>query len=209
MKIAFDVDGIITNLQNFEIREGKKYFNDEARITNPNFLNFKDLFNCTKKEEDDFWLKNIWKYSLAESPRKDIVNVINSLKQQGNEIYLITARVHTTEHNVLGTIFRRMLTYWLKKNSIAYDKMIFCDDKTSNIKKVNACIENNIDLIIDDEPKNIESLKEITSVGYIIEDYNKNCNGNNIYRLDSAKDILHLVSDLNKNNNKMYYKEGK
>lgn len=196
MRIAFDVDGVITNLQKFEIEEGRKIFNDNKKSVNKSYLKFQDLFSCTEKEESDFWLKSIWKYSLSEMPRAGIAEEIRRLKDQNHEIFLITARVHTTRNDALGLLFRKMLLHWLKKNDIKYDHIIYCNEKTSDIEKTVACIENDIDLIIDDEPKNIRALQEVTNVGVMQETYNKECSGENTYMINSPKEIQNIVSKI-------------
>ena len=62
-------------------------------------------------------------------------DVIKKLRKNGHKIYIITSRLYTKEQSIKGELFRKMLEYWLKKNNIEYDKIIYCnDDKVVNDK---------------------------------------------------------------------------
>ncbi len=49
----------------------------------------------TKKAEDEFWEKYLYEYAKNEPARKFASEVINKLKDEGKEIYIITARYLT------------------------------------------------------------------------------------------------------------------
>ena len=38
--------------------------------------------------------------------------------------------------------FRKMLLYWLKKNKLYYDEIIFCSEENSSTEKLDICLKN-------------------------------------------------------------------
>ena len=67
--------------------------------------------------------------------------------------------------------------------------------------KYNNIIENNIDVMIEDSPKNLEQLSEITKMICLDLPYNKDINNDNIYRCynwDEIYDTINLISTQNK-----------
>ena len=72
----------------------------------------------------------------------------------------------------------------LKRNKIEYDKIIF-----SREDKIDICLENNIELMIEDKPANINKISGKIPVICFHAGYNKNCNDNNIIRCYSWYDI--------------------
>ena len=95
MKIGFDVDGVLTDLENYQLEYGKKYFGED-KLVNENGYTIQEIFGCSKEEEEKFWIKYIWKYCLKEQIRENVINYIKRLKSEGNEIHIITGRAHTT-----------------------------------------------------------------------------------------------------------------
>ena len=54
-----------------------------------------EIFNVDEKAEDEFWEKYLYEYAKNEPARKFASEVINKLKDEGKEIYIITARYLT------------------------------------------------------------------------------------------------------------------
>ena len=86
--IGVDVDGVLTNLEKFQLENGKKFFG-ENKIVNKNAYDVKDIFDCSSSEREKFWLKYIWKYSIEEEMTPYASDVLNKLKDEGNKIYII------------------------------------------------------------------------------------------------------------------------
>lgn len=189
MKIGLDVDGVLTNQEDFQLKYGMKYFKKATNI-DENGYDIEDIFHCTHKEREKFWFKYIWKYCLKEPIRKDVVNAINRLKAAGNEIHVITGRAHTTEQNITGKLFRKMLIYRLKKAGLQYDSITYCSEKESAQDKVDACEKLGIDVMIEDKKENIIALKDICR-GIVCID-TKNNQG--IY----GENIFHITDDFSK-----------
>lgn len=98
MNIGLDVDGVLVDTQTFQLREGKKYFGKKYGISakNPDMFEVMDVFECTKKQREAFWIRYIWKYCLKEPMTKDAARVVNQLRKEGHRVVIITSRVHTT-----------------------------------------------------------------------------------------------------------------
>ena len=85
---------------------------------------------------------------------------VRALRKAGHKIFIITGRAHTTEKGITGWLFRKMLLYWLKKNKLYYDEIIFCSEENSSTEKLDICLKNHIDLMVDDKPENLFLLKD-------------------------------------------------
>ena len=136
--IAFDVDGVMTNLAKFQLDTGRKYFGEDS-VKDPTKYDVKDIFDVSKEEREKYWLKYIWPYCITEEMRKNLSELPKKLKADGHKIYIITGRVHTTEDGIRGKLFRKMLLSWLKKNGFEYDEIIYVNENNSAEEKLNAC----------------------------------------------------------------------
>jgi uncharacterized HAD superfamily protein len=86
------------------------------------------------------------------------------------------------------------LKNWLGENNIAYDKVLF--SKGSNENKSQEIIENKIDLMIEDNPNNINELSKLVPVICYNTEYNKQCNSDKIFRCYSWYDIYNKINKL-------------
>lgn len=196
MKIGIDVDGVLTNLQDYQLKYGKKYFKNVTDI-NESGYDICDIFHCTRKEREKFWSIYIWKYCLMPNNSKAI-DMINRLKAEGHEIHIITGRAHTTEEGILGNIFRKMLIWRLKKDNIPYDSIHFCSEAESEVDKVKVCEELGIDVLIDDKKENIEALDNKINLICLDSLYNKNIKANNYIRTYNFSQVYEELEKLAK-----------
>lgn len=171
MRIGVDVDGVLTDLEAYQLKYGKKHFKDVTDIDETGY-DICDIFHCTKEEREKFWTKYIWGYCLTDSPRQDAKAVIQKLVEDGHEIYILTGRSHTTEDNVRGALFRKMLEHWLEKNGISYDDIYYCSEEQSSTEKYDLCKKLGIDIMIEDKAENINLIKDIADVVCIRTGYN-------------------------------------
>lgn len=151
----------------------------------------KDMFETTDKFAEDFWEKYFIDYCVNEPARKFSDEVTHKLKEDGNEIYIITARYLTEKQDEIGIEIREIVKNWLKKYNIYYDKLIFSPDD-----KLEICQENKIDLMIEDRPKNILDLSKIMPVICFNAGYNRKCTGENIIRCYSWYDIYSKIKNI-------------
>jgi len=198
MNIGIDVDGVLVDMECYQLKYGKPYF---AKVygkdaVNPKAYDIEQIFDCTHAEREKFWKKYIWAYCLTEPPLKNAPEIISKLHNDGHKIFLITGRAHTTENGITGKLFRWMLRYWLKKNYIFYDDIIFCSEKDSSDDKLDACIEKKIDVMIDDKPDNLLALVNRIQVICYPAAWNEGAKSDAFIRVNDWNDIYDRISDL-------------
>lgn len=197
MRIGIDVDGVLTNLEQFQFDYGSKfsYENFNKEIINIDGYEIKDMFDITDKAYNDFWDKYFLDYVINEKPRKFADEITNKLHDDGHEIYIITARYFTeTDRERAGDTIENVISNWLNKNNIYFDKIIFSPEDKHEI-----CSSNQIDLMIEDSPYNVNSLSKNIPVICFSAEYNRECIGENIIRCYSWYDIYAKIKHINKN----------
>lgn len=158
MNIGIDIDGVLTDLENYIKTVGKKYMIE-------NNLGFDDTMNTnsicgflSKEDSHQFWDTHWEKYATSIKVRENASNIIEKLKNDGNKIIIITARTYDSQIVKRGIKrqknMEKLIIKWLDKNNIMYDKIVF-----SNLNKLKACLNNKIDIMIEDSISNIEQLK--------------------------------------------------
>ena len=109
------------------------------------------MFDWSKEENDDFYYKNIERIAKTLKTLPNAQNIIEKLKKDGHEIYIISSRDNGEYTNP-----KEMTEKWLKDNNIYYDKLILIDKG----QKGETCKKNNIDIMIDDTVKNCIDVSE-------------------------------------------------
>ena len=189
MRIGIDIDGVLTNIEQFGVDYLSKYCvenNIDFNITCSNY-NIAKAFSIDNKYNDIFWKEYLMYYAINEKARPFASEVIKKLKDEGHEIYIITARWMTNRDDAIGHTMRETVKNWLSENNIVYDKLIF--SKAEKEHKTNEILEYKIDLMIEDNPNNINELSKIVPVICYNTGYNANCSGDKITRCYSWYDI--------------------
>ncbi len=195
MRIGIDIDGVLTNIEQFQREKGKLYFKKE--LANEKGFDIKEMFNCSSSEMMSFWKKYLLSYSIKEPAREGFADVIKELHDEGNHIQIITSRYFTDKDDALGIVMKNIVKQWLSKNNIVYDEITFCgEDKSETIKK------DNINVMIEDNINNINNLSKITNVIKFNNSYNEEYYGE-IASITEPKElknvIMNLQDKLNKN----------
>lgn len=194
MRIGIDIDNCISNFDDTLLKEYLKH-DKELRNTgiineNPEYLR-RGMFDWTEEEEKSFYNVNIEEFAKNLKPIEDSLYYIKKLKNDGHEIYIITGR-----NNGEYTNPNELTTQWLDKYNIVYDKLIFTNayDKYAKTK---ICLENNIDLMIEDSTR--ISL-DLISNGIKVYTMNTRYNQKEqiLDRVSRWKEIYEKVSNLNK-----------
>ncbi len=195
MNIGIDIDGVLTDLENYIGTVGKKYMIE-------NNLDFDDTMNTntiygflSKKDSHRFWNIHWEKYATTIKIRKNASNVIEKLKNDGNKIIIITARTYDSQI-IKGGIKRQenmeeLIIKWLDKNNIKYDKIVF-----SNLNKLKNCLDNKIDIMIEDSISNIEQLKDYMKIICFDAKYNQSYDNNKIYRVNNWDDVYNIINQI-------------
>ena len=158
MRIGIDIDDTLTDIKEqltnaaFEYAKtlNKKVENENTEINdiyNDGNI-YQKIFNFSY-DELKYFLGTIQEGITNNAiPRKDCVEVIKKLHEEGNEIYIITARDSEFHENP----YQQSMD-WLNKNDIYFDKLI-----VNARDKKRVCIEENIDILIDDSISNCKNI---------------------------------------------------
>lgn len=195
MNIGVDIDGVLTDMERMAIDYGTKMCVEEKIPIKLNVEKYweSEKYSWTVEQENKFWNKNLIPYIVESETRKFAAEVLEKLQQEKNKIYIITAR---NEEGMPTEYYGKMqpLTIeWLKKQKIKYEKIIFTNDS----EKLNKCIENNVDIMIEDSPVNIESISKKIKVIKFDCQYNKHVKGENVITAYSWYHIYDIIKKLN------------
>lgn len=194
MNIGIDIDGVLTNIGREIVDYATKMCVEEGWSINIKLNEYDENLMLGWNEEQcmKFWNKYIIKYFSETQVRTFAPEVIEKLRQEGHKIYIITARndygMPKEHYGEEQEITRR----WLNSNNIKYEKLIFAKDE----EKVNQCIENEIDIMIEDSPKNIKSISKQIKVIKFDCDYNKDVNNENIITAYSWYHIYDIIQKI-------------
>ncbi len=191
MNIGIDIDGVLTNLEDWQFSTGSKY--TTKPILNPQSFDVKGIYNLTSDEYKDFLNLYLTDYSKNEPPRKYASEVIKKLRKENNKVIIVTGRFHTTEDTKEGEKQRKIVYNWLKENDIEYDKIVFTG---SHDNKLDILLKNDIKLMIEDKPSTINDLSKKIDVICFDAIYNKACKGKKIYRVYSWWDIYYCIKKI-------------
>ncbi len=183
MRIGIDVDDTITNSSKVIRRYIKSHLKSDD-IKN----NLEGIMRGTyvTGELIDFYKINSKKIGNEIQIKKDSAEIIKKLHDNGNEIYIITARSDNYYDNAY-----EFTSKYLEKNNIYYDKLF-----TSQIYKTKLCQDEKIDLMIDDSIDIVDELYDIGKKSILFTssiNKNKKCKSK---RLSSWKDIYNYIDKL-------------
>lgn len=198
MRIGIDIDGVLTDVERWQLDYGSKFYYERYQKEIVDFEGYdtNQIFNVDDKLDEEFWREYFKEYSLNVEARKFANEVIDKLKQEGHQIYIITARGSFLSHSADVMSIeenQQIVLNWLKNNHINYDKIIFSPED-----KLDICKENNIDLMIEDKVDNINKISKIIPVICFHAGYNKDCKNSNIIRCYSWYDIYSKINKLAK-----------
>lgn len=150
MNIGVDIDDTITNtyetlLTIISIKYGLNY----KKLISMN-LGYEEV--KSNLDNYDLYKKDLFSV-MAKSVtlKENVVEVLNKLKSEGNNIILITAR----NYEEYGEPYKVSIEF-LTKNNIPYDELF-----VNVYEKGTFCKEKNIDIFIDDNVRNCNSVKDV------------------------------------------------
>ena len=138
MRIGIDIDGVLTDIEQFVIDYISKYcVENKIKYNIGDYdYNYSKTFNITDEQEENFWNEYLEYYAVNEKARPFAAEVINKLREDGHEIYIITARWLTNRDDDIGNRMKEIVKNWLHENKILYDKLIFSKALKENHKKL-------------------------------------------------------------------------
>ena len=191
MKIGIDIDNVISNF-NEELL--KAYIEHDKELRNTGIINKNapyirnGMFDWTDEEEKTFYKENIERIAINLKAIEGASKYIKKLKQDGHTIYIISGRdngEYTDPYN--------MTKNWLEKYDIVYDKLFLVDAYNSH-SKTEICLENNIDIMIDDSKRMCTDIKKHGIRAFIMyTPYNRDTN--EFERVCSWKEIYDIISN--------------
>jgi ASC-1-like (ASCH) protein/uncharacterized HAD superfamily protein len=187
MRIGIDVDGTLTNIIDSVIAYGQEYEienNLGNKLSNPKSDFIGHAFEWGNEIGNKFWKENFPKINQVE-PRPLVRKYLEKLREEGHQIYIVTARSDDELNNP-----QKFTIKWLKKHRIPFDKVI-----ANAVDKGPICKENNIDVFIDDLPKNCESAVANGIKTYVINSLsNENYHNEKVMRVYSFVDFYRYLS---------------
>ena len=191
MNIGVDIDGVLTDMEREVTDYATKMCVEEGLPIEVDVSKYyeTDSFNWTQEQSDRFWNKYLVPYVVESNARKYAKEIIEKLRKDGNSIYIITARDESGMPTEYYGKMQQLTKEWLKKNEIQYDKLIFAKDKD----KLQKCIENNVDVMIEDSPINIQDISTKIKVIKFDCQYNKQISGKNIVTAYSWYHIYDII----------------
>lgn len=191
MKIGIDIDGVLVDIAKFIADYGSKFCYENAikySVKDDEYDEAKAL-GITEEQSEKFWNTYLEFYATKYPARDFVCEVIKKLKEN-NEIYIITARNGEGLPSELYGTMQNMVKQWLADNNIEYDKLIFTTGS-----KLPYCLENEVDIMIEDSPTNIMDISTKVPVLCFDNPYNKKIEGNRITRVYSWYDILNKIEN--------------
>ena len=193
MRIGIDIDGVLMDIERFIVDYGTKFCAENNLPIEVNLGKYDKckMLNLTEEQAVKFWNKYLVYYATKYQPRDFASEIVNKLKEEGHEIYIVTARCEWGLPEEAYGKMKEFVDKWLKDNSIYYDKIIYTEGS-----KLPYCIGNYVELMIEDSPKNVEELSTKIPVLCFDCKYNESVEGKNITRVYSWYDIYDKIKGI-------------
>ena len=151
MRIGIDLDGVIYDTENYyrayaELFDISKKGNGAVR---PKEINSQERYNWSEKDIAEY-MENTMNFPLWVPHQPYAKEVLTKIKEDGHSIIIITKRGYLDSTEVKNTEIR------LKKEPFPFDKIHYY--KSS---KAQVCIEEKVDLMIDDNEEHIHNISKV------------------------------------------------
>ena len=197
MRIGVDIDNVISTFNEELLEEFLKHnkelgYSDEIN-ENADYIT-RGMFNWKDGEVEAFYRNNIERIVNKLRVKDGAKEYIDKLKEDGNSIYIITGR-DNGEHSDPYNNTKK----WLDDNAIYYDELILTNAyKNDEHGKSEKCIENNVDIMIDDS---IHICKDCIDYGIetLLMDTPYNRKVNDVKRVHNWKEIYEYIKEYKRN----------
>ena len=179
MRIAIDIDGVLNYIADFQLRYGIPWFRARGiEVVNPNGFDIKDIFGCSDELIREFWKSTtpdgilikdalIFDMSRNTKMRPTFKELLKLLRDDGDHPYIVTERYGTDKKGIMGSYNRHLVYQWLKSFGIDFPKediIFFPEGKT----KADVYREMDIDVCLEDNPKNISAIDSIDGLYSVV-----------------------------------------
>jgi len=195
MRIGLDIDDTISNTNFVLMKYAYKYNaeNGNRKLKKYNTNDFSEVFGWDYDEVNAFFNKYYLNALEEIEPKFNVKEVLNKLRQEGHKIIFITVR-NDRECGGDNEAYR-LTEEWLKKYEIPYDEL-----NVDVLDKKKFCKENNIEVFMDDSPKNVLAVKTLGIETFIAINYfNMNFSDDTIKKVYSMDDFYKKIQDIYKN----------
>ena len=175
--IIIDIDGTITNLDKLTLS------------SNPCLINTNNTFLNNQIIRKILYLFILY-YSKNYKIREHVAPTINKLSDTYDIIFLTKRHFANELDTKEGKLIRYLIEELLRINNIKYNNIIYTKGD-----KLEECIEYQPEFIIEDSPTNVSLLSNFFKVIVIDTPYNRNVEGNNIYRAYNWIDVYNIINN--------------
>jgi len=188
--IGIDIDDTINDLSSILVKYAIEY-NQQTNIEHDiqaHEWEFEKAFGWDSENIKEFLEKYLYKAYIEAIPKENSVEVIKRLKEEGNKIIIITSR---SDEEVKNSHYYS--EQWLKSYGIPYDKLVL-----NSVDKAAKCIENNIDIFIDDRISHCKNVSRNARIPVYLFDsaYNKNHEDTGMKRVFSWLEVYNEIKKL-------------
>lgn len=190
MKIGIDIDNVLSNFNDILLNdylEHDKTLNNNGIIHKDEYI--RKMFDWNPEYEQEYYKNNIERLATLFTPIEDSSEYINKLKNNGNEIYIISGRdngEYSDPHN--------MTINWLNKYNIPYDKLNLTN-AYKHQEKADICNEFGIDIMIDDSINVCTKCNE-NNIECILFETPYNKKENRFNKLKNWKEIYNYINSI-------------
>ncbi|HHW61613.1 MAG TPA: hypothetical protein GX404_06885 [Syntrophomonadaceae bacterium] len=189
MNLGIDIDNTITNTKETIYRYAQRFADRNGYSLNPDINEYRleQSFGWDTELTRRFLKENLVDIYINVSPKPYAIETINRLYEK-HRIVLITSR------NERKAEIKNATLYWLKKHGLRYHKLIM--NRTDNMfhfSKLTACLENKIDLMIEDHHDLCLEISHHIPVLMFDTPYNAHVKADNIIRVSSWLQVEELI----------------
>jgi uncharacterized HAD superfamily protein len=185
MRIGLDIDDTITESSELQIEYAKKHFHvDDVDIVR------KMLSGEVKGELFNFYNINLGNMVANYHLKANAKEVIARLRNSGHKVIIITARGYTEFSDNIAKITED----YFNKHGIKLDKIVF-----NKLSKKEACLENKIDIMIDDSIGVLDSVKTAGIKTLLFNSVSNKGIKTNIDRVDNWLELENYINNLKGN----------
>ena len=188
MKIGFDFDGVILDSERATkfYADFWSYFTLKKDRLNREEASQELCFNWTDEELNRFFAEHYDNITRESALMVGAKEILTKLKEEGHELYVITLRGFYRDAEITEAKPK------LQELGIEFDEVCW-----GVHKKAKKCKELGIDIMVDDNPNNVEQfIGEDIKVLYFKEPSIRDVVADNIVKVDSWMDIYREVKNM-------------
>jgi uncharacterized HAD superfamily protein len=193
VNIGIDIDNTITHTSDM-IAKYAGVFGKENDL--PTKLDLREYYlekslNWGKENTDRFLRTCLMDIYQRVAPKQNAIEVIQELHKT-NTIILVTSR-----NQQLPSLTETTLK-WLNDNKVEFDKLIMNNtDNMHHFSKLSVCLENNVEVMIEDHHELAYELSERIPVLMFDYPYNAHVATDNIIRITDWTQVPAIIENLN------------